>query len=115
MKKFLHYLMHDTLISGDIIAVAKKQGDVKAITVEVGDLAHIPSDELKETLCKMVPGWVVTIVRKKAFVKCDCGFSGEPKILEHSHGHAVFVCPKCGATPQLVSGSDIVLKEVEVE
>ncbi len=107
--------MHDTLISKDIIDAAEKQGKVKSITVEVGDLGHLPLEELKETLTKMKPEWDIKFVSKKAKVKCDCGFEGEPDILEHSHGHSVYVCPQCDNVPQVTEGADIILKEVEVE
>jgi Zn finger protein HypA/HybF involved in hydrogenase expression len=106
--------MHDTLISQDIIETAKKQGKVKGITVEVGDLGHLPLEELREALEGRV-SWDVKLVPKKAKVRCECGFEGEPNILEHSHGHSVWVCPKCGKVPEVLEGKDIVLKEVEVE
>lgn len=112
--------MHDTLISKDIIGAAEKQaakhqGHVKSITVEVGDLGHLPLEELKDTLTQMKPDWDIKFVPKKAKAKCVCGFEGEPDILEHSHGHSVYVCPQCGSVPEITDGSDIILKEVEVE
>lgn len=107
--------MHDTLISKDIIQAAEAQGTVKSITVEVGDLGHLPLEELRETLCSMVPDWEVNLVPKKAVVKCACGYRGEPNIIEHKHGHSIYVCPKCGLVPEVLEGADIILKEVEVE
>ena len=107
--------MHDTLISTDIIGAAKKQGKVKAITVEVGDLGHLPAEELKKTLISMVPDWNVKIVTKKAKVKCSCGYEGEPDIVEHGHGYSLYLCPKCKSIPEVIEGADIILKEVEVE
>ncbi|MBN1544841.1 hydrogenase maturation nickel metallochaperone HypA [Candidatus Woesearchaeota archaeon] len=107
--------MHDTLISKDIIETALKKGKVRGITVEVGDLGHLPAEELKETLQRMVPDWKITMTCRKAKVRCACGYRGEPKILEHSHGHSVFLCPKCGLVPEATEGQDIVLKQVEVE
>ena len=106
--------MHDLLISRDIIETAKKQGKVKAITVEVGDLGHLPAEELKETLERMIP-WKVSIKKKKAKAKCICGYVGEPRIEEHRHGHSVFFCPKCGEVPEITEGQDIILKQVEIE
>jgi Zn finger protein HypA/HybF involved in hydrogenase expression len=106
--------MHDTLISRDIIETAKKQGKVKSITVEVGDLGHLPAEELAETLKRMVP-WKVRITRKKAKAKCACGYVGEPRIEEHRHGNSVFFCPKCGMVPEITEGMDIILKQVEIE
>jgi Zn finger protein HypA/HybF involved in hydrogenase expression len=107
--------MHDTLISQDIIEAAKRQGKVKGITVEVGDLGHLPLEELREALLSRVPDWAVKLVRRKAVVRCACGFEGEPKIIEHRHGHSLWQCPQCGLVPEVVEGKDIVLKEVEVE
>ncbi|MFH1063755.1 MAG: hydrogenase/urease maturation nickel metallochaperone HypA [Candidatus Woesearchaeota archaeon] len=107
--------MHDTLISRDIIEAAQKQGKVKSITVEVGDLGHLPLGDLKATIETLVPDWKVNMVSKKAKVTCICGYSGEPDILEHRHGHSVYTCPKCGSVPKIVEGADIILKEVEVE
>ena len=114
-KGLFGFFMHDTLISEDIINAARKQGKVKGITVEVGDLGHVPAGELKETLLRMVPEWHVNIIEKKAKIRCVCGYEGEPKIIEHTHGHSVFFCPKCDKVPELTDGKDIVLKEVEVE
>lgn len=107
--------MHETIIAKQIIDEAKKHGKVRAITVEVGDLAHLPLQETADTLRNMVPDWEVNMVRKKAKVKCSCGYEGEPKIIESGHDHHVFECPKCGAVPEVVDGKDIVLKEVELE
>ncbi len=106
--------MHDTLISRDIIDAAKSYGKVTAITVEVGDLGHVPLEELKETLKTMVP-WRVKLIPKQAKVRCLCGYTGKPIIAEHSHGHSIFFCPKCKQVPELLEGKDIVLKEVTVE
>lgn len=107
--------MHDTLISRDIIEAAQRQGKVKRITVEVGDLGHLPLEELRATLEPLVPDWEVKMIPKKAKARCICGYSGEPTILEHRHGHSVYKCPKCGSVPEIIEGADIVLKEVEVE
>lgn len=106
--------MHETIIAKDIIEAAQKQGKVKAITVEVGDLGHLPIEEMEATLKKMVE-WDVKMLRKPGKVKCECGFEGEPKIVEKQHGHTMFVCPECGAIPDVLEGEDIILKEVTVE
>ncbi len=106
--------MHETIIANDIINKAKEQGKVKSITVEVGDLAHLPAHELKETLSTLVK-WDVKIIEKKATVKCACGYKGTPKILEKGHDSTVFVCPECNQTPDILDGKDITLKEVVIE
>ena len=107
--------MHDTLISADIIGAAEKQGVVTGIKVEVGDLGHVPAEELEITLKRLRPRWKITLVRRKAKAKCTCGYEGEPEIQEHRHGHSIYRCPKCGTIPEITEGQDIMLKEVEVE
>ncbi len=106
--------MHEQAIAQQIILEAQKQGNVKAITVEVGDLAHLPAGEMREILVKMTD-WKVEVRSKKAEVRCKCGFEGEPRILQQLHDHSVYECSKCGATmPEIVAGDQIVLKEVEI-
>jgi Zn finger protein HypA/HybF involved in hydrogenase expression len=114
-KRNFEFLMHDTLISKDIIEAAEKKGEVKGITVEVGDLGHLPLEELRETLTRMKPECDIRLVPLKAKAKCVCGYEGEPNIIEHSHGHSLYNCPKCGNLPEITEGKDITLKEVEVE
>jgi len=106
--------MHETILANKIIQKAKEHGKVKAIVVEVGQLADIPSDHLAETLRKMVD-WNISVEEKKARVKCSCGYEGEPKIVEKRHEMTLFVCPKCSSLPKVREGKDIILKEVEVE
>lgn len=107
--------MHETIIANKIIEKAKEQGSVKKITVEVGDLAHLPAEEMKHVL-EDLTDWVVEVVPVKAEVVCKCGYQGEPKIIEHSHDLTIFECPKCHAVPfKVLKGEDIVLKDVVVE
>ena len=107
--------MHETIIANQIISEAKKHGKVKGITVEVGDLAHLPLHDMADALRNMTPKWQVKMVRKKAKVKCSCGYKGEPRIIEHGHDHSVFECPKCKNIPEVIAGKDIVLREVEIK
>ena len=107
--------MHEQGIAQEIIKEATKHGTVKAITVEVGDLAHLPRGEMEQVLKKMTP-WEIKTTSKKATIKCTCGYVGEPHIVEHGHDHSIFECPKCkAAMPQILEGKDIILKDVEVE
>lgn len=107
--------MHEQTIAKVIIEDANKCGVVKAVTVEVGDLGHLPAHEMEEVL-KTLTDWDVKVVRKKATVKCSCGFVGEPVIVEKGHDHNVFRCPKCNALmPEILDGDKIILKDVEVE
>jgi Zn finger protein HypA/HybF involved in hydrogenase expression len=105
--------MHETIIAKQIIEEAEKHGKPKSITVEVGDLGHLPLEELKEVMDTMVP-YKIHYVRKPAKVRCKCGYIGEPNILEKGHDFNIFVCPKCDNQPEILDGKDIILKEVEV-
>jgi Zn finger protein HypA/HybF involved in hydrogenase expression len=107
--------MHETIIAQKIIEKAKEQGSVKKIILEVGDLAHLPAEELKEALQKIVP-WEIEVHTAKAEVKCKCGYTGEPTIIEHTHDMTIYECPKCGKMPaEVLSGEDIIIKDVFVE
>src|SRR3989344_413911 len=103
--------MHETIIARKLIEEAEKQGKVKSMTVEVGELGHLPAHELEPTLKAMV-NWKVNIIEKKAKVQCSCGFIGRPKILERGHDMCLFVCPKCDQVPKIIEGNEIRLKEV---
>jgi len=107
--------MHEQVIAKQIIGEATKHGKVKSITVEVGDLGHLPIDEMEEVLNAMTP-WKVIMVKKESKVACTCGFVGAPLITEKGHDHNVFECPKCRIKmPKILDGHDIILKEVELE
>jgi len=111
--------MHEQVIAQEIISEAKKQevvhGTLTGITVEVGDVAHLPAHEMRDVLQALMPEWDIRVVEKKARVACECGFTGEPVILEKGHDHNVFKCPSCGALmPRVLDGDKIVLVSVEV-
>lgn len=106
--------MHETVFAKKIIDQANAQGTVKEITVELGELAHVPPEELLDCLKALVP-WKINSKIKKASVKCQCGFKGHPKILERGHDHFFIECPDCGEIPDLIDGTDIKLVSVTVK
>ncbi len=106
--------MHETVILKKILAEIKKNAKGKkvlSITLEVGELAHLSAEELRDFLNKTVD-FEVFVKALKANVKCECGYEGEPKILAHQHDLMLFECPRCGKLPKILSGEDIVLKRV---
>ncbi len=107
--------MHEQSIAQSIITTAKKQGGVKSITVECGDLGHLPAEETRQVLDKMT-NWNIYIAHKKAIIECEeCSFIGEPKILQQLHDHNIFECPKCETMfPKVLEGDQIILKEVVI-
>jgi Zn finger protein HypA/HybF involved in hydrogenase expression len=107
--------MHEGFIAKELIDKAKEQGTVKKVVIEVGDLAHLPADELKEALEKRVD-WEIEIIKVPGLVECKCGYKGAPKILEKAHDLTLFECPQCHNIPfKILKGEDIVLKDVVVE
>ena len=115
LRKRTKHKMHETLILKNILAEIKKKAKgkkVQSIILEVGDLAHLPAGELKDFLSKTAD-FKVVVKSVKAKVKCICGYEGEPRILAHQHDLTLFECPMCGKQPKIVSGEDIVLKEVK--
>ena len=109
--------MHETIIINKILEEVNKKAKgkrVKSITLEVGDLAHLSAQELKRFLTNLID-YEVIVNPIKARVRCKCGFEGKPNILAHEHDLALFECPKCGKMPRILSGEDIVLREIITE
>jgi len=106
--------MHETIFAKQIVDKAKAQGNVKSITVELGELGHVPPSEMLHCLEGMVD-WEIVSREKKAKVTCECGFEGPPKILERGHDFFLIECPECGKVPEVLEGTDIKLLSVEVE
>lgn len=108
--------MHEHSIANKIIEDAKEHGRVNKLVIEVGDLAHLPADEMKEVLEEKRPSWDIKVISKKAIVECVCGYKGEPKIVQQMHDHNIYECPKCSQPlPKILDGEDIVIKEIEVD
>ena len=106
--------MHETAIANNIINEAKKHGKVKEIFLEIGELAHVPANELLGCLHSLVK-WKISSKEIPAKVKCVCGFKGHPSVLERGHDSFLIECPKCKNIPELVDGKDIKITKVVVE
>lgn len=106
--------MHEQTIASKIIEQAKEHGNIKSIVIEVGDLGHLPAHEMKEVMEKLTD-WEIEVISKPAVIACDCGYTGEPKILQQLHDNNIYECPKCSKSlPKILDGHDIILKEVEI-
>ena len=107
--------MHEQSIARNIIKEAQKHGKVQSIVVEVGDLAHLPAENMRKVL-EDLTDWKISVASKAALVLCEgCQYSGPPEIVEHLHDHSVFKCTKCGRMyPSIIEGDQIVLKEVSI-
>ncbi len=106
--------MHEHTIAQKIIEEAENYGEVKGITIEVGDLAHLPAEEMKAIL-EDLTDWEVDVIRKPALIKCTCDYEGSPQIIQHLHDNTIYECPMCKSSlPQILDGHDILLIDVEV-
>ena len=106
--------MHETTIAQNIIKEAETHGKVKEIYLEIGELAHVPANELLECL-KTLVDWKINSKEIQAKVKCSCGFEGKPKILERGHDAFLIECPSCKSIPEITEGKDIKIIKVIVE
>ena len=109
--------MHEYSIAYDLYATAKKAAlehhadTVKTIRVEVGKMAMVNPDQvifLFDTITEDDPLFAEAVLECNevtAATKCSCGYSGDE----------VFVCPMCGALPELVRGREIVVTNIEIE
>jgi hydrogenase nickel incorporation protein HypA/HybF len=109
--------MHEYSIAYDLYATAKKAAhehhadSVKTIRVEVGKMAMVNPDQvifLFDTIKEDDPLFKNAVLECHEVAPettCSCGYSGGE----------IFVCPKCGALPELVRGREIVVTNIEIE
>ncbi len=103
--------MHEQAYIDAILKNIDDVSNIKNITLEVGELAGIEPEHLKEHL-KDRFSWDITILKKDAKIKCECGFVGRPKVIERLHDFVVFECPRCKSTPKILNGEDIKITKI---
>lgn len=103
--------MHEHTFIEAIVRNIEDKEKVKGITLEVGELAGIEAEHLKEHIVERF-GWDVEVLEKDALVKCECGVEGKPKILEVLHDLVIFECSECGEIPEILEGKDIKIVKV---
>lgn len=109
--------MHEYSIAYDLYATARTAAlehharQVKKISVEVGKLAMVNPEQvvfLFDTIKEEDPLFTHAILEcneTDPWTRCVCGYEG----------NEIFVCPRCGALPELVKGREIVVTNVEIE
>lgn len=109
--------MHEYSIAYDLYATARTAAlehhakKVKKISVDVGKMAMVNPEQvvfLFDTIKTDDPLFNSAILDCREVdpeSKCPCGYSGSE----------IFVCPTCGALPELVKGREIVVTNVEIE
>lgn len=109
--------MHEYGIAYDLYATARKAAldnnaeRVNKIHVEVGKLAMVNPEQvifLFDTIKEDDPLFVSAVLECTETLpetRCSCGY----------FGNEVYVCPRCGALPELVRGREIVVTNIEIE
>lgn len=98
--------MHENSFIDAILAPIENREEVESIELEVGELAPIEAEHLKEHLVDRT-GWNVTVIPIDSVIKCTCGFRGRARIKERLHDMVVYDCPNCELNPQVIDGKDI--------
>lgn len=109
--------MHDQIYAQQIIEQAEATNQrIKAVSLEIGDIAPIGAEVLEKAIRNLRPGWRVKIYKIPAKIKCKkCGFEGKPNIVERLHESVIFECPVCADFPEIIEGDKIILKSVDIE
>jgi hydrogenase nickel incorporation protein HypA/HybF len=109
--------MHEYSIAYDLYATARTAAHehhatrVKKVSVEVGKMAMVNPEQvvyLFDTIKEEDPLFHDTVLdchETAPETTCCCGYTGSE----------IFVCPKCGALPEMVKGREIVVTNVEIE
>jgi hydrogenase nickel incorporation protein HypA/HybF len=109
--------MHEYSIAYDLFVTTRKAAienhatQVKKVSVEVGKMAMVNPEQvvfLFDTIKEEDPLFTTAVLECNEMspqTRCSCGYSGDE----------IFVCPKCGALPELVRGREIVVTSVEIE
>ncbi|MGD1003993.1 MAG: hydrogenase maturation nickel metallochaperone HypA [Methanoregulaceae archaeon] len=109
--------MHEYSIAYDLYATARKAAmenhanSVNRVCVEFGKMAMVNPEQvvfLFNTIKENDPLFTKTTIDYQEVLplaRCSCGWKGED----------VFVCPKCGALPELLKGREIVVTNIAIE
>ena len=109
--------MHEYAIAYDIYTTARRAAIenranvVKRIHVDIGEMA-MASPEQVDFLFHVISeedplfrGATLVCRPVKPRTKCGCGYEGDE----------IFVCPECGALPDVVQGREIVVTSLEID
>ena len=109
--------MHEYSIAYDLYATARtaalqhRAKQVKKISVDVGKMAMVNPEQvvfLFDTIKEEDPLFKEAVLDCKETdpqTRCSCGYTGDE----------IYICPRCGALPELVRGREIVVTNVEIE
>ena len=111
--------MHEYSIAYNVYLTARRSADeyhataVKAVHVEVGNLSMVNPEQVSflfEVIAKEDNHPALADAKAVCQVvgpetTCVCGYSGTE----------IYVCPVCGALPEVVKGKDVTVTRLEIE
>jgi len=109
--------MHEFSIAYDIFKTAQQVAldhhaiQVKKVCVDIGEMSMVNPEQVQylfDMLIEDDPVMKHAVLESRVVApetRCSCGYSGDEK----------FVCPGCGALPELVRGMEIVVAHIEIE
>ncbi|MFZ5954884.1 MAG: hydrogenase/urease maturation nickel metallochaperone HypA [Nanoarchaeota archaeon] len=104
--------MHEILFAQELLNQIENKDNVQSIELEVGELAEITAEELRNVIEDLM-GWEVIVENVLANVECGCcGFTGRPKITERNQDFVIYECPQCKGLPRAKAGKEIIIKKI---
>jgi hydrogenase nickel incorporation protein HypA/HybF len=117
-ERILHgALMHEYSIAYDIYTTARRAALenranlVKRVHVDVGEITLVNPEQVEflfQAISEDDPlfrGATLVCRPVKPKTRCTCGYEGEE----------IFICPGCGALPEVVQGREIVVTSLEID
>jgi hydrogenase nickel incorporation protein HypA/HybF len=110
-------IMHEYSIAYDIYATARRTAiehhadRIRRICVEVGTMAMVNPEQVTFLFTviseedPLFDGATLECTEVAPVTRCGCGYEG----------NACYVCPKCGALPELVKGREILVSNIVIE
>jgi len=110
-------IMHEYSIAYDIYATARRTAmehhadRILRIRVDVGAMAMVNPEQVTFLFAAiseddpLFAGTILVCTEVAPVTRCGCGYEGD----------ACFVCPNCGALPELVKGREILVSDIEIE
>jgi len=104
-------IAHDIYMTARRAALENRANVVKRIHVDIGEMALVNPEQvgfLFRAISEDDPLFKGAVLDCRPVVprtRCACGYEGDE----------VFVCPTCGAMPELTQGREIVVTSLEID
>jgi hydrogenase nickel incorporation protein HypA/HybF len=104
-------IAYDLYVTARRAALENRADRVNKVNVEIGKLAMVNPEQIiflfdviKED-DPLFTSSVLECTETSPATQCSCGYQGDE----------IYVCPRCGALPELVKGREIVVTNIEIE